>query len=105
VLRRHLRALFAEAALDEDLAYDLVLAACEAATNGVEHAQDPTEPFVDVAAEVVDGRVEIAVRDYGRWRERVPSMDRGRGSMLMSAVADITVTPSAAGTTVVIRTG
>ena len=24
-----------------------------------------------------DGRVRIAVRDYGQWRERVPSMDRG----------------------------
>jgi signal transduction histidine kinase/ActR/RegA family two-component response regulator len=102
-LRRRLRGLFAEAGLDEERAYDLVLATCEAATNAVEHAQDPTEPFIDVAAEVVDGRVEIAVRDYGRWRERVPSMDRGRGSMLMSAVGEITATPSPAGTTVVIR--
>ncbi|MGY1590560.1 ATP-binding protein [Geodermatophilus sp. SYSU D00708] len=103
-LRRRLRVVFAEAGLDEDLAYDLVLATCEAATNAVEHAQEPTEPFIDVAVEVADGRVEIAVRDYGRWRERVPSMDRGRGSMLMSAVGEITATPSAAGTTVVIRT-
>ncbi|MGY1632725.1 ATP-binding protein [Geodermatophilus sp. SYSU D01186] len=102
-LRRRLRGLFAEAGLDEERAYDLVLATCEAATNAVEHAQDPTEPFIDVAAEVVAGRVEVAVRDYGRWRERVPSMDRGRGSMLMSAVGEITATPSPAGTTVVIR--
>ena len=49
--------------------------------------------------------MEVAVRDYGRWRERVPSMDRGRGSMLMSAAGEITATPSPAGTTVVIRTG
>ncbi|NEK59796.1 response regulator [Geodermatophilus sabuli] len=102
-LRRRLRALFADAGLDDDRAYDLVLATCEAATNAIEHAQDPTEPFIDVAAEVVGGRVEIAVRDYGRWRERVASMDRGRGSMLMSAIGDITATPSPAGTTVVIR--
>ncbi|MGY1822441.1 ATP-binding protein [Geodermatophilus sp. SYSU D00079] len=102
-LRRRVRALFAEAGLDEERAYDLVLAACEAATNAVEHAQDPTEPFIDVAAEVVGGRVEISVRDHGRWRERVPSMDRGRGSMLMSAVGEITATPSPTGTTVVIR--
>ena len=97
--------MLAEAGLDEDLAYDLVLAACEAATNAIEHAQDPAEPVIDVGAEVGDGRVEIAVRDYGRWRERVPSMDRGRGSMLMSAVGYITATPSPAGTTVVIRAG
>ncbi|MGR6966378.1 ATP-binding protein [Geodermatophilus sp. URMC 61] len=104
-LRRRLRALFVEAGLDEDLAYDLVLAACEAATNAIEHAQDPAERVIDVGAEVVGGRVEVAVRDYGRWRERVPSMDRGRGSMLMSAVGEITATPSPAGTTVVIRVG
>jgi CheY-like chemotaxis protein len=104
-LRRRLRALLAEADLDEDLVYDLVLAACEAATNAIEHAQDPAEPVIDVATEVVDGRVEVVVRDYGRWRERVPSMDRGRGSMLMSAVGHISAMPSPAGTTVVIRSG
>ncbi|WP_091377251.1 ATP-binding protein [Geodermatophilus sp. DSM 45219] len=104
-LRRRLRMLFAEAGLDEDRAYDLLLAACEAATNAIEHAQEPAEPVIDVGAEVRDGRVEVAVRDYGRWRERVPSMDRGRGSMLMSAVGEITATPSPAGTTVVIRSG
>ena len=32
-------------------------------------------------------------------------MDRGRGSMLMSAVGEVTATPSPAGTTVVIRAG
>ncbi|WP_448628230.1 ATP-binding protein [Geodermatophilus sp. URMC 64] len=102
-VRRRLQGLLTGAGLDEDDVYDLVLAACEAATNAVEHAQSPTQPFFDVTAEVADGVVEIAVRDYGQWRERVPSMDRGRGSALMSAAADITATPSPAGTTVVIR--
>ncbi|SEP01903.1 ATP-binding protein [Trujillonella endophytica] len=102
-LRRRLRALFADAGLDEDLAYDLLLAACEAATNAVEHAQEPSEPFVDVTVEVGPDEVVVAVRDHGHWRERVPSMDRGRGSMLMSAFAAVTATPSAEGTTVVIR--
>ena len=46
-LRRRLWALFAEAGLDEDLAYDLVLAACEAATNAIEHAQEPAEPVIE----------------------------------------------------------
>jgi CheY-like chemotaxis protein/anti-sigma regulatory factor (Ser/Thr protein kinase) len=102
-LRRALRRLLGGAGVEDDLAYDLLLAACEAATNAIEHAQDPTEPFFDVTAEVVQGRVEIGVRDYGQWRQRVPSMDRGRGSTLMSAFADITATPSPEGTTVVIR--
>jgi signal transduction histidine kinase/CheY-like chemotaxis protein len=102
-LRRALRRLLDAAGLDEDQAYDLLLAACEAATNAIEHAQDPTEPFFDVSAEVEGDSVTITVRDYGQWRERVPSMDRGRGSTLMSAFADITATPSPEGTTVVIR--
>jgi signal transduction histidine kinase/CheY-like chemotaxis protein len=102
-LRRALRRLFSTAELDEDQAYDLLLAACEAATNAVEHAQEPIEPYVDVTAEVGGGRVVITVRDYGQWRQRVPSMDRGRGSTLMSAFADVTAVPSPEGTTVTIR--
>ena len=43
------------------------------------------------------------MRDYGQWRERVASMDRGRGSTLMSAVGEITATPSPEGTTVLIE--
>jgi signal transduction histidine kinase/CheY-like chemotaxis protein len=102
-LRRALRRLFATAGLDDDQAYDLLLAACEAATNAVEHAQQPTEPFVDVTAEVTTTEVVITVRDHGQWRERVPSMDRGRGSTLMSAFGDVTAVPGPEGTTVTIR--
>jgi CheY-like chemotaxis protein/anti-sigma regulatory factor (Ser/Thr protein kinase) len=102
-LRRRLRALLTGAGLDEDRVYDLLLATCEAATNAVEHAQQPTEPVVDVRVTVDDGAVEIVVRDRGQWRERTSSMDRGRGSMLMAAFADIVATPSPTGTTVVIR--
>jgi len=102
-LRRALRRLFSTAGLDEDQSYDLLLAVCEAATNAIEHAQDPIEPFVDVTAEVGGGRVVITVRDHGQWRERGPSMDRGRGSTLMSAFADVTAVPGPEGTTVTIR--
>jgi signal transduction histidine kinase/DNA-binding NarL/FixJ family response regulator len=102
VLRRGLRTWLETAGVEDDHLYDLLLAVCEAATNAVEHAQDPTEPFFDVTSWVSDGHVRIAVRDYGQWRERVPSMDRGRGSTLMSAVGDIVATPSPEGTTVLI---
>ncbi len=102
VLRRRLRTLLDDAGVEHDQAYDLLLAACEAATNAFEHAQEPTEPFFDVTVHVGEREVRIAVRDYGQWRERVPSMDRGRGSTLMSAFGVITATPSPTGTTVVI---
>jgi signal transduction histidine kinase/DNA-binding NarL/FixJ family response regulator len=101
-LRRRLRAWLESAGVEEDQAYDLLLAACEAATNAIEHAQNPTEPFFDVTTAIADGHVRISVRDYGQWRERVPSMDRGRGSTLMSAFGDITAIPAPEGTTVVI---
>lgn len=101
-LRRRVRAWLAEAGVDEDRAYDLLLAACEAATNAIEHAQEPTQPYYDVTVAIDGGRVRITVRDYGQWRERVPSMDRGRGSTLMSAFGEIAATPSPEGTTVVI---
>ncbi|WP_246064073.1 ATP-binding protein [Blastococcus colisei] len=104
VLRRRLRGWLATAGIGEDQAYDLLLAACEAVTNAIEHAQEPAQPYFDVTAAVDGGHVRIAVRDYGQWRERVPSMDRGRGSTLMSAFAEITATPSPEGTTVVIST-
>jgi signal transduction histidine kinase/ActR/RegA family two-component response regulator len=102
VLRRRLRSWLHAAGVGPDQAYDLLLATCEAATNAIEHAQEPTEPFFDVTGSVAGGQVRIAVRDHGQWRERVPSMDRGRGSTLMSAFADIIATPSPEGTTVVI---
>jgi anti-sigma regulatory factor (Ser/Thr protein kinase) len=102
VLRRRLRGWLDSCGIDPDDAYDLLLAVCEAATNAIEHAQEPTEPYVDVAVAMVGGRVRISVRDYGQWRERPPSMDRGRGGTLMSAVGEITATPSPEGTTVVI---
>ncbi|HYO35586.1 MAG TPA: ATP-binding protein, partial [Geodermatophilus sp.] len=102
-LRRRLWSLLAAAGLDDDRAYDLVLATCEAATNAIEHAQSPTEPVITVRVTVRDGAVDIAVRDTGQWRQRTSSMDRGRGSMLMSAFADVTVVPGPSGTTVTIR--
>jgi CheY-like chemotaxis protein/anti-sigma regulatory factor (Ser/Thr protein kinase) len=103
LLRRRLGSVLTAAGVGDDRRYDLLLAACEAFTNAVEHAQDPIIPYVDVRVAIADDLVEIAVRDFGQWRERVASLDRGRGSTLMSAVGDVTATPSPEGTTVVLR--
>jgi len=80
-----------------------VLAACEAAANAVEHAVHPTEHFFDLTAQTDDGRVEIVVHDYGRWRNESTRGDGGRGLLMMSTLAAVTLTSGPSGTTVTLR--
>jgi anti-sigma regulatory factor (Ser/Thr protein kinase) len=103
-VRRGLRTFLDEAGLPDDEICDLVLAACEAAGNAVEHAQQPVEPFIDVHSEVVDGCATIVVSDSGRWRDPLGAAHRGRGLSIMDHLADTTVTAGRGGTTVTLRT-
>ena len=103
-VRRALRPFLADAELPDNDVDDLVLATCEAAANAVEHAVHPTEHFFDLTAETDDGRVEIVVRDYGRWRtDRTPPGDGGHGLLMMSTLAAVTLTSGPFGTTVTLR--
>jgi anti-sigma regulatory factor (Ser/Thr protein kinase) len=103
-IRRELTAFLSTTGLSDDAFYDLLLAASEAASNAVDHPQDPTEPFFDVVAEIDDdGGVTIVVRDYGRWLEPTPSPYRGRGLPMMRVLADTIVTAGTHGTMVTIR--
>jgi anti-sigma regulatory factor (Ser/Thr protein kinase) len=102
-MRRRLRAFLDDAGLSEDQLEDLVLAACEAATNAVEHARHPTEPFFDVCTEIADDEVTIVVRDHGQWRAPTSSPFRGHGLAMMRVLADTTVAARVDGTTVTIR--
>jgi anti-sigma regulatory factor (Ser/Thr protein kinase) len=102
-LRRGLRSVLDDTGLPDDALYDLLLAACEAATNAIEHAQEPTEPFIDVRFEVAEGQVTIIVQDHGRWRDGPATPLRGRGLAMMRALADTTVDAHARGTTVTMR--
>ena len=102
-MRRGLRAFIADTDLSEDEREDLVLAACEAGTNAVEHAQQPTEPFFDVFIEIADGLVTIVVRDHGQWQQPTSDPYRGRGLAMMHVLADTTVTTRTHGTTVTLR--
>jgi anti-sigma regulatory factor (Ser/Thr protein kinase) len=107
-MRRGLRAFLDDAGLSHDEVEDLVLAACEAATNAGEHAQHSTEPFFDVATQIAGGVVTIVVRDYGQWRAPGSSPHRGRGLAMMRVLADTSVAVGAHGTTVTLcsrRTG
>jgi anti-sigma regulatory factor (Ser/Thr protein kinase) len=102
-MRRELSAFLDDTGLSDDAFYDLVLAVSEAATNAVEHAQHPTEPFFDVFAEIDDGQVTIVVQDHGRWLPQTPSLHRGRGLAMMRVLADTTVAAGSHGTTVTMR--
>jgi anti-sigma regulatory factor (Ser/Thr protein kinase) len=103
-MRRELRPFLASSGLPEQDVDDLVLAACEAAANGVEHARHPAEPFFDVQAEIEGSSVCIVVRDYGRWTP--PNADpgnRGRGLHMMTMLAAVSLTSGPLGTSVTLR--
>jgi len=103
VLRRGLTDFLDGADLCEDERYDLLLAVCEAASNAIEHARNPTEPFFDVLTQIGEARVTVVVRDHGQWSDGPPGADRGRGMAMMWMLAESTVVPSPQGTTVTIR--
>lgn len=103
VLRRELRAYLQGTSLSGEQLYDLLLAACEAASNAIEHAQRPSESFFDVLTEVDHERVSILVRDFGEWLEPIAGSHRGRGIGMMRALADMSLVSNAGGTTVTLR--
>jgi anti-sigma regulatory factor (Ser/Thr protein kinase) len=103
VLRRGLQAFLQGTSLSGEELYDLLLAACEAASNAIEHAQNPREPFFAVRTECDDDRVSIVVRDSGHWQQAVASPYRGRGLGMMQALADTSFAVRPEGTTVILR--
>jgi two-component sensor histidine kinase len=83
---------------------DLILAACEAATNAVEHASRPTSPVFDVRAEIDGESVLIEVSDHGRWKTRQPAGgNAGHGLQLMMALVSMSLVSGPRGTTVSLR--
>jgi anti-sigma regulatory factor (Ser/Thr protein kinase) len=88
---------------DAESRYGAVLAVSEAAANAIEHGYERADgATVVVEAQCADdGRVRVAVRDRGGWREPVDGSDRGRGIAIMRALAySVSVEPSARGTVV-----
>jgi anti-sigma regulatory factor (Ser/Thr protein kinase) len=103
VLRRGLNDFLRGAALTDDGRYDLLLAGCEAASNAIEHARNPSEPFFDVLTEIGDDSVTIVISDHGQWRDATVDTYRGRGLVMMRALVDTTMEALPQGTTVTLR--
>ena len=103
-VRRALRLFLTQAPLPARDVDDLVLAACEAATNAIEHALGSTELFFDVRAEIDGPGVQIVIRDYGRWSSAMPTPgDRGRGLRMMTMLTAVSLISGPLGTSVTLR--
>jgi anti-sigma regulatory factor (Ser/Thr protein kinase) len=92
VARHIVRRAVEEIGVDADCAYDIELSLSEACTNVLLHS-GPGDQY-NVRLELQDERCEIQVTDVGRGFEATqprhpgPEAERGRGLLLMTALAD-----------------
>ncbi|MGW4057883.1 SpoIIE family protein phosphatase [Amycolatopsis sp. NPDC004747] len=105
--RHWLRAWLENAALDPDLAQDVLVAAGEACANAVEHAYgDGSGATAHLSARLTGAHLVVTVTDQGRWKQPPPDNHvlRGRGVPMMEALADaVAFRRDAAGTTVTLE--
>ena len=108
-VRRELRSWLAGSGADEATVDDVVLAASEAIANAAEHgAGGRTGGNVALHAQReqradAPDQLVVSVRDDGRWRPPVASIERGRGLTIMRALVDDLCIDDRDGTTVVLR--
>jgi anti-sigma regulatory factor (Ser/Thr protein kinase) len=83
---------------------EITVAVNEAAANAIEHAYGLIDAEFVVEAHHDRDVVEFVVRDFGQWRNRRSSGDRGRGLALARAMMDsVDVQPGSDGTVVRLR--
>ena len=100
-LRTELEGWLTQAGISGQAAFDAVAAASEATSNAIEHAQEPTQPFVDVEADRADDVLKVTVRDYGHWRQPRFDSDRNHGLLLIdSLMTRVAIDRATAGTTI-----
>ncbi|MGH8901763.1 MAG: SpoIIE family protein phosphatase [Egibacteraceae bacterium] len=102
-MRRELRVFLRSAGLREDDGNELIVAISEAAANAIEHPLKTTESSIELTVEVRDDEVVACVRDFGQWDDTDPEPDRGRGLILIRALADMDVRRHVDGTRVIMR--
>ena len=67
--------------VSEQEAYEIVVACNEACTNSIEHPlHRPGADFFELDADCAAKELELVVRDFGRWRDRVLWATAAEGS-------------------------
>jgi len=104
-VRRKLRAWLGQLSLAAETAQDLLIAACEACANAIEHGyHDRPAGTVRMSAEVAGPAIQVTVSDHGRWRAPRQVPFRGNGLKLIRAtMQDVTITTEETGTSVEMR--
>jgi PAS domain S-box-containing protein len=99
-LRRWLR----EIGASPQIANDILIACGEACANVIQHAYGAKEGLLEVDLVVLDGTIEVTVRDRGIWRPSGGGRGSGYGERLIRGLMDsVDVTSGSGGTVVRMR--
>ena len=101
-VRRQLRGWLGRLSMDSLVAQDVLIAACEACANAIEHGyRGSPAGTVRLRVEVTGPDVRITVSDHGRWRPPSQARDRGHGLKLIRAtMREVEITANDLGTTI-----
>jgi PAS domain S-box-containing protein len=103
-MRNAVNTWLARAGASTEDAREITVAVNEIVANAIEHAYGLVDADFELEARQVGALVEFEIRDFGRWRNRRTSGDRGRGLDLARALMDsIDVQPGVDGTVVHLR--
>lgn len=86
--RRALAAWLARSGVSAEHVDDILVAGNEACMNAVEHSGADADSKIELSASLDGTRLAVDVSDEGRWRDPVPTGDRGHGLGLMHTLMD-----------------
>jgi PAS domain S-box-containing protein len=99
-LRQTLRRWLKEIEATPQVANDILIACGEACANVIQHAYGAKEGLLEVDLVLLDGTVEVTIRDRGTWRP-ISGRDGGHGERLMRGLMDSVDVNSGPGGTIV----
>ena len=106
LVRHELRRWLEREGVAPEPAADVTLACSEVCANAMEHPRASARPAFEVTVRLRDGRVEIVVKDFGRWNADVGAEGdwRGRGlDMVRQLMDEVEIAHGALGTRVTMR--